>query len=318
MKRHIVRLLTGLTSASVLLSPISAAAYEREDYDTGVEDTNGNGTPDEGDREYWYINGNTNPKDNIASTLYFYIQKENATWNNEKIYYVFDVFTDIPEDYQVVHLCYDFIPAMTDVVESLEYGDVVRFDLPLEMDQDYCFSAPDAIDNNNVRVLTSQFTSPMIGEGFYEEGDIESGRRDVIHIAEHSAPRVVYAYGGEKSWMNDPAVLEEYITWAKSNYGERNAAIQASDDYQVQSTDTPEFIDALAVSTGVETAEEPTPTVEFTPAEGPVRQTSSEVTVEEPEPVEKKMNYTPIIVGVLAAVIGAGCFIYIKKKNSYY
>lgn len=304
MKNKFLKYLTLGVVTSTLLTPINSFAYEEDDYYIGENEETG--------EEYWYLDDNDNTKDTINVDFYIYAQKEDVNYSTYKSYYTFDGFSDLPEGYDRIHFCKEFLIAGNNPVVDLEHGSVFCFQFNLEPGE-YCFSFPNAEGNNTIRTLTRDFNSPMVGAGYYTSEDYAKGNIEIVTLKEGRGVYRIYSYFGSDEFINDKDSLIEYRTWAKENdegwdetvkefYGEDAAEKEAVLKELVNPTVVPE---------------EETVSEDFVPSEGRVVSSETvvvEETEEEPVKEDKKPNYLVIIIG-FAVFAGFGAISFYKKSK---
>ena len=302
MKNYIKKILGILLIPLITISiPITSFAYDEDDYDLGISE---DGTT------YWYVDSDERGGLNsCAVNMYVYTEK---FYNTNTLYYVFDAFSDnLPEEYKgEAKFCYPITFMSAKDSDMLEKGDIYQFRFLLEPGR-YCFSSPDGRDNNDFMVLTSRFTSPMTGAGFYTATDNANGMLDIVNLADDEVINI-YAYIGSGTFMKDAEAISEFTKWANDKEIEwQNHLRDMGITYDTYS----EKINPRKGSVEI-IEEEPEEVSDFVPNDGPVRSENVEKNVieKEVETPESKVNI-PLITGLIVG-IGAiiGFAIYIKRR----
>ncbi len=323
--KKIRNIFAGMMSLLLFITPMFSYAYDPDDYEIRIND--------ETEEEYWYLDGSIH--DGCTATLSMYVYMDNSSQGfydglYDKAYYTFNCYTNIPEkrlhddepvDY--IHLCKPFILMGKDPIAELEHGSIYFIRDSIEPG-DYTFCFPNAVDSNNLRVLSRDFKSPMTSDSdaFYTEGDVVKGSLEVVSVSEDVGVNV-YAYFGGDEWSSNPEVLKEYAEWAKEN----------EKDWEES---TGEFLEAIGKKTPASkrmalkkaVVKEPTPTPiidDFVPADGPTREVVTETTVLENVPDDMKKadqkkdsgasSGVLLVVGLVVVGGCAGAAIYLKNRE---
>lgn len=319
MKRGISKLLTLLAGVTMLLSPISGYAYDRDDFDIGVNE--------EGD-EFWYLDGTIHESCQVPISFYIYVDNSAQGFYDglyDRAYYTFDCYTNIPEErgdgekISSIHLTKDFFLTELEPRENLEKGDIYYLEDRIEPG-DYTFCFPNAEGNNGIRTLSRDFKSPMVTDSnnYYVDTDITNKNYEVVTVYDQIGVNV-YMYYGNDEWSSDPTVMSEFISWAQTN--EKNWETRVMDRVRSTGIDTPFGKEDLSELKQVGQPT-PTPVDDFVPANGPTRVTSTSTNVLEefpetkaPVEEEKKSPLGVIILLALVAAGGVGAFVWYKNKQ---
>lgn len=319
MKKIINRILTGVLSASVLLAPINSLAYDRDDYDIGVNE--------EGD-EFWYLDYSTHDGATAPITFYIYVDNSARGFYDglyDRAYYTFDCYTNIPDErgdgtkINSIHLCKDFFLQGADPMESLSKGDIFILNDRIEPGE-YTFCFPNAEGNNGIRTLSRTFMSPMTTDSnnFYVDTDIDQGKLEVVTVPDNVGVNV-YMYYGNDEWSSDPVVMSEFINWAQDH--EETWRMNVMQRYRDTGLELPDGVEDVVGSLVRAADPTPTPVDDFVPASGPTRvtSTSSNVLDEFPEmkapQEEKKSALGPLILVLLVSAGCVGGFVWYKYKK---
>ena len=305
MKKKLFSFLTATLSISTVLgSSIMSYAYEEDDFNIGINEESG--------EKYWYLEQNDDELATCNVIMYILVDKNDLGYISSQSYYTFDAYTNIPDNCESIHLCHKFLILGQDPYATLENGYVYLTQMWVEPG-DYTFSFPNASGNNDIRVLTGDFESPMVGKGHYIS---EKDPLEVVNISgvKEAGTVHLYAYLGSDEWCDNEEMLDEYKRWAKADSEEyKENLIATYGEKAITDNNLSEKEQILEEEEVVEEKEE------FVPTEGDTRSVSietSEIVPEEPETkTPSKLKSILIAVAGFGIIIGFGVFAFIKKQS---